>query len=113
MQDFAGSTRPRLFQVTVAPPVGGQGRSRTFTNLTALPGTKRLDTGPLHGAVDLTEFTNRIVRVSFDAVIQESSTGPALFELDNEALHDTNDVPRIMVLPAGLQLHEAARGVLR
>ena len=85
MADYGGSTKPRIFAVTIEPPGGGPGLA-TNVIFTAAPGTANFDTGPLTGSVDLSSFASRGIRISFDVVIPESFTGPGFFQLDNVAL---------------------------
>ncbi|QDV27320.1 PEP-CTERM sorting domain-containing protein [Aureliella helgolandensis] len=46
-------------------------------------GSMNLDTGSLTASLDLTRFRTREIRVSFEAYVPESRTGPAFFQLDN------------------------------
>ena len=85
MADYGGSTKPRIFAVTIEPSGGGPGLA-TNVIFTAAPGTANFDTGPLTGSVDLSSFASRGIRISFDVVIPESFTGPGFFQLDNVAL---------------------------
>jgi hypothetical protein len=85
MQNYSGSTLPRTFGVTIEPFGGGTG---LLTNifLTALPGTANYDTGNQTGPVNLSPFSGHAIRISFDATIPESFTGPGFFQLDNVVL---------------------------
>jgi hypothetical protein len=82
MLNYSGATLPRMFAVTVEPYGGGVGL-QTNALLMALPGTANYDTGPLTGSVNLSAFSSRGVRISFDAYIPEAFTGPGFFQLDN------------------------------
>jgi hypothetical protein len=85
MLNYSGSTKPRIFEVVIEPYGGGIGL-QTNTILTALPGTATYDTGNLSASVDLSAFSNQGIRISFDAIIPESFTGPGFFQLDNVVL---------------------------
>ncbi len=82
MFNFPGSTLPRTFDVNIEP-AGGGGNLQTTNVLVAPPATVNLDTGPLTGWVDVSAFAGTPIRISFDATVPESSTGPALMQLDN------------------------------
>src|SRR5205807_2604313 len=99
MANYGGSSRPRLFVVTIEPHGGGVG---VATNLifTAPFGTENYDTGPLSGSVDLSAFSGRSIRVSFDAVIPEAFTGPGFMQLDHVQLIST-PVPQLLITKAG------------
>jgi hypothetical protein len=85
MSNYPGSTLPRLFNVSIQPKGGGQ--PLLVTNiLTAPPGTLNLDSGSLTGSVDLTAYSGRGLRISFDADIPEFFTGPGFLQLDNVVL---------------------------
>ncbi len=85
MSNYTGSTLPRTFAVTIAPAGGGT-PLQTFPLLTAAPGTADFDTGPLGGSLDLTAYSARGLRISFDATVPEFFTGPGFFQLDNVVL---------------------------
>ena len=99
MADYGGSTKPRVFAVTIEPPGGGSGLA-TNVIFTAAPGTANFDTGPLTGSVDLSSFAGRSIRISFDVVIPESFTGPGFFQLDNVAL-TYPPVPQLVLSRSG------------
>lgn len=92
MQDYGGSTAPRVFAVNIQPAGGGANLAST-TILTAQPATKNLDTGPLNGIINLAAFANQSVRISFDCTIPQSFTGPGFLQLDNVALQAANTAP--------------------
>jgi len=85
MQDYGGSTLPRTFNVTIQP-YGGGVPLHTFTVLTALPQTANPDTGSLSDSLDLSPYSGRGLRISFDANIPQSFTGPGFFQLDHVVL---------------------------
>jgi hypothetical protein len=85
MQNYGGATAARTFAVTIEP-YGGGPALQTNTILTAAPGTSIYDTGNLFATLNLSAFSGRAVRVSFDANIPEWFTGPGFFQLDNVAL---------------------------
>ena len=85
MLDYGGSTMPRTLNVTIQP-YGGGAPLRTFTLLTALPQTADPDTGPLSASLDLSPYSGRYLRISFDANIPQSFTGPGFFQLDHVVL---------------------------
>ena len=99
MANYGGSTKPRQFVVTIEPFGGGVGLATNLI-LTASPGTANYDTGPLSGSVDLSGFAGRSIRVSFDAIIPESFTGPGFFQLDNIRL-TYPPVPPLLVSRSG------------
>ena len=68
MLTYPGSTLPRTFGVTIEP-FGGGNALQTYTVLTALPGTANYDTGNQTNSLDLSAFSGRAIRVSFDANI--------------------------------------------
>jgi len=82
MLTYGGSTKARTFAVTIEPDGGGPDLQNT-TILTADADTKNLDTGVQNGFVDLSAYIGTTVRVCFDLMIPEPSTGPAFFQLDN------------------------------
>ena len=85
MFDYTGSTQPRTFTVTVQPS-GGGATLATTVELTAQPDTIDLDTGVLHGTVDLSAYAGTAIRVCFNINVPEYFTGPGFFELDNVRL---------------------------
>jgi hypothetical protein len=85
MLDYPGSTIGRTLTVTVQPSGGGATLASNL-ELTAIPGTKNLDTGSMTTAVDLSAFAGTNIRVCFDANIPQVFTGPAFFEVDNVRL---------------------------
>ncbi|HWX22506.1 MAG TPA: LamG-like jellyroll fold domain-containing protein [Candidatus Binatia bacterium] len=85
MQNYSGSTKPRTFGVTIESFGGGPGL-QTNTLLTAAPGTANYDTGNQSASLDLSAFSNLAIRISFDATIPESFTGPGFLEIDNVVL---------------------------
>jgi uncharacterized repeat protein (TIGR01451 family) len=87
---------PRIFLLSVEP-VGGGSPLFTTNILVAPLNMNTSDTGPLEGAVDLGNFGGRSVRVSFDANIPESFTGPAFFQLDNVRLTRGSGGPPFIV----------------
>ena len=88
MQIVATSTVARLFDLEIL--ASGGGSVLLDQNLiTAAPGSRNLDTGPLHGSVDVSSFANQTVRVQFDWFVPEFFTGPGLAQLDNVQLHNT------------------------
>src|SRR5439155_14616626 len=95
----------RVFTVTIEP--SGGGTALFSTNFLSAPlDTSRTDRTPVRGnAVDLTRFAAQDVRISFDVEIP-GYYGPGLFQLDNVALHGTNDVPLIVLPPADPKVHE-------
>jgi hypothetical protein len=95
MSNYPGSTLPRNFNVSIQPKGGGQ--PLLVTNiLTAPPGTLNFDTGPLAGSLDLTPYSGRGLRISFDAYIPENFTGPGFLQLDKVAL--TYSIPPILAI---------------
>ena len=82
MLDYGGSTLARTFTVTVQPN-GGGATLLTSVQLTAQPGTKNLDTGPLSGTLNLSAYAGTHIRICFNLNVPETHTGPAFFELDN------------------------------
>ena len=83
------------------------------TNIIAAPlEISRTDRTPVRGnAVDLTQFVGQDVRISFDADLHDYFVS-GLFQLDNVALNDPNDVPVITVPPTDLQVHEGEPALL-
>lgn len=86
------ATLDRTFEVVVEPS-GGGAPMQTTTILTATAGSMNLDTGLLHGSVDLQAFEGQSVRVKFRWNIPESFTGPGFFQLDNVLLGPTGPPP--------------------
>ena len=68
-------------------PSGGGTPIATIPVLNVPVGTFVPDTGPLHGAVDLSPAAGNAVRVSFDWFIPDSFSGPGFFQLDNVYLN--------------------------
>ncbi len=85
MLNYGGSTVPRSLTVTLQP-YGGGAPIQTFTMLIALPHTANPGTGWLNGLLDLTSYSGRWLRISFNANVPESFTGPGIFELDHVVL---------------------------
>jgi hypothetical protein len=85
MQNYGPASQARTFVITIEP-FGGGAALQTNTVLTALPGTANYDTGNLGVTMDLTAFSGRAVRISFDVNIPEPFTGPGFFQLDNVVL---------------------------
>jgi hypothetical protein len=79
----------RSFDVVIEPAGGGTPLATTHI-LTAPGGTVVLDTLDALGSVDLGAFAGQDVRVVFDWLVPEASTGPAFFQLDNVRV-DTPD----------------------
>jgi hypothetical protein len=98
-QNYPGSTKPRTFAVVVEPYGGGAGL-QTNVVFTAAAGSANYDTGPLSGAVDLSGFAGRAIRISFDQNIPESFTGPGFFQLDNVRL-TYPPAPPLLIARAG------------
>ena len=88
----------RLFMVNIEPSGGGT-PLQTDTILTATAGTNVLDTGDLHGSVDVSGFANSSIRISFDWFVPENFTGPAFFQLDNVFVIPIGPGPQISVSP--------------
>ena len=99
MANFDGSTKPRVFVVTIEPAGGGSGLA-TNAIFTAEPGTSDYDTGPRPGSVNLSSFAGQAIRISFDIVIPEPFTGPGFFQLDNVRL-TYPPVPQLAVTRSG------------
>jgi hypothetical protein len=91
-----GATQPRTFQVVVEP-AGGGAPLQTDVVLVAQVGTLQPDTGDLAGAVDLTPFAGQSIRIAFEWILLESSSGPAFFQLDGV----TVDAPPATITIAG------------
>jgi hypothetical protein len=81
-----GATLPRIFEVNIEPFGGGTPWQSTVI-FTAQAGTTVLDTGARTATVDVSQFGGGMIRLSFDAIIPEITTGPALFQLDNIQIH--------------------------
>jgi hypothetical protein len=109
---FASATQPRTFSVAIGPAGGGVAW-QTNVLLVASPGTRVPDTGLRKGLVPLWPFAGVPARISFDASVPESFTGPGFISLDNV---DVVDAPPVAVaiaelspgLGAGLRLRFAA-----
>jgi hypothetical protein len=99
MQNYSGSTKSRTFGVTIEP-YGGGTALQTNTLLTAAPGTANYDTGNIVASIDLSAFSGRAIRISFDANIPEYFTGPGFFQLDNIVL-SYQAVPPLTIARAG------------
>jgi len=91
-----GATQSRSFLVNIEP-VGGGDPLQTETILTAEPGTRVPDSGPLHGSVDISAFADSSVRISFDWFVQGNWTGPSFFQLDNVFIIPVDTSSQIMV----------------
>jgi hypothetical protein len=85
MLNYSGSTLPRTFGVTIEA-FGGGAALQTTTLVTAGPGSANYDTGNLLATVGLSAFSGRAIRISLDAYIPESFTGPGFLTLDNIVL---------------------------
>ncbi|MFQ5568747.1 MAG: T9SS type A sorting domain-containing protein [Rhodothermales bacterium] len=85
------ATIDRTFNVEIEPSGGGT-PFFTETVLTAQAGTTNLDTGDLHGMVDLTAAGSGPARLCFRWHIPEFFTGPAFFQLDNVSLFGGPDL---------------------
>jgi Immunoglobulin I-set domain. len=101
MLNYAGSSLPRTFGVTIEPYGGAA--FQTTTLLTAAPGTANFDTGNLPAVIDLSAFFNRAIRISFDANIPESFTGPGFLMLDNVVL-TSFPTPPLLISKSGSQV---------
>ena len=99
MSNYSGSTLPRTFAVTLQPSGGGT-PLHTFTLLTAAPGTANPDTGPSSGSLDISTYSGRGLRVSFDATVPEFFTGPGFFQFDNVVL-SYSIVPPLLITQSG------------
>ncbi|QDU36947.1 PEP-CTERM motif protein [Maioricimonas rarisocia] len=56
-------------------------------------GTNNTDSGNLSGMIDLSSYHGQAVRISFDAHVPESQTGPAFFQLDDVQLSASSASP--------------------
>ncbi len=99
MSNYSGSTLPRKFAVSLQPS-GGGAPLHTFTLLTAAPGTVNPDTGPLSGSLDISAYSGRSLRVSFDATVPEFFTGPGFLQLDNVVL-SYSILPPLLITQSG------------
>lgn len=81
-----GATLPRIFEVNIEP-FGGGAPMASAVVFSAQPGTTVFDTGFGIAEIDLRSFGGGMIRLSLDAVIPESSTGPGTFQLDNVQIH--------------------------
>ena len=93
-----GATQDREFLVQIEPTGGGAALAVTPI-LTAPAGDTTLDTGNLHGVVDVSAFAGQAVRVNFLMDIPENFTGPAIMQIDN--VYVTEDA---VPVPAGTPL---------
>jgi choice-of-anchor B domain-containing protein len=83
--ECAGS---KIFMVNIETPGGGTVfQSDTF--LVAGAKTRKLDTGELHGTIDVSAYAGSNVRISFNWVIPEYFTGPGYFQLDDVFIIET------------------------
>jgi len=79
--DF-GATKDRVFSVSVEPSGGGT-PLQTDIILIAVAGEIVLDTGDLHGSVNISAFANSSVRITFDWFVSENFSGPGFFQFDD------------------------------
>ncbi len=96
-----GAILDRVFSVKVEP-AGGGAPLQTETILVAEAGTMVLDSGNLHGSVNVSAFADSSVRISFDWTVPENYAGPAFFQLDNVYVIPVDSGPRISVNPANI-----------
>ncbi|MEO6750483.1 MAG: cadherin-like beta sandwich domain-containing protein, partial [Chthoniobacteraceae bacterium] len=82
MLPVPGYVPARTFAVTIEPEGGGAVMQRTVI-LSAVSGTRNLDSGPLNGSADLSAFIGSTVRVCFDLTVPTQSYGNGFFQLDN------------------------------
>ena len=79
----------RIFAVTIYDLSLKQLSSTTI--LSAQGYTQNLDTGTLTAELDITNYLDTGIRISFDFFVPEASMGPAFFQLDNVELNSTLD----------------------
>lgn len=87
MMNFGVALYPRTFRVLIEP-VGGGNPLESFFVMSASPGTKTNDTGPVTTAFILPTYAGEFVRVIFEARVPEAWSGPGFFQLDNVALEN-------------------------
>ncbi len=85
MLNYGGSTQPRVFSIVVRPAGGGASLA-SYEVLRANAGTRVLDTGSILAEINLGAHINSNVRISFEAFIPQSFTGPAFLQVDRVAL---------------------------
>lgn len=99
---FGTPTQSRVFRVVAEPAGGGAAlfSQDVFTADIAIP--TLLDTGDLHGNVDLSSLTGQNIRLIFEWEIPENFTGPGFFQLDNVLLEQTLVIPTLSEYGLGL-----------
>ena len=87
MLTFVGSTKPRIFDVSIEPFGGGPALVKHVV-LEAAEGTQVLDTGPRSKALSVGAYAGQNVRIAFRWRIPEYFTGPGFFQLDRVMIDD-------------------------
>jgi hypothetical protein len=77
--NFGDPTENRIFEVNIEPS-GGGAPLQTDTILTAVAGTTAIPDsgGDIAATVDISSFSGQAVRISFDWIVPQNFTGPAL-----------------------------------
>ena len=103
MLNYGGSSLDRVLALNVYQ-AGTFSQLGGFELLRLPARTRNSDTGNFLGSVDLSSFSGQSIRISFDAQVPQSFTGPAFFQLDNVRLSQAPQAPAAVPEPSSLAL---------
>ena len=90
---FGTPTASRIFRVVLQPAGGGANLFSQDVFVADINTPTVLDTGDLHGDVDLGAFAGQNLRVIFEWEVPDNFSGPGFFQLDNILLNETLVIP--------------------